>query len=449
MKLGNRALIVGFASAAAIASAIPGAIGAPAKPKYSPPARFGAPVRVTPPLGYGYEPTVVIDRFGNIFSTAHKENWQLVLAPDLNSPLYTRSMSWAWVSTDDGQNWVNIPGLTELSLEQRQVGVEGDMAFDDADHLYFVDTTAVDDTITRWTTTGRGLEHITLDFTRPVIPTVEPLDDRPWITAHGNGSVFYIANQGLKEPGGGRFTVYHSSNGGRTFDLGQKLEDSGWCRPAADHRRRSPYVYVACTNFGLDQLLGTPARLYTYVSVDDGDSWVRYEMGSYNKDDLTQSYPSVVVAPNGFVYVLYVDGVDVNPDSGIPARNRLRLFTSIDDGVHWTEQDITPLKGRYQYAWLSVSPNDPRLLGMGVYYRPNNDSPWRVYGATWQARRIPTLVSLDHSHPVAAPDEPEAPGDYLGSAFDRRNHLSVVWTRRNQTIAGEISFREIYFARSL
>jgi hypothetical protein len=258
-----------------------------------------------------------------------------------------------------------------------------------------------------------------------------------------------MANQGLKQPGGGRFTMYHSSDGGMTFDLGQKLEDSGWCRPAASHVRRSPYVYVACTNFGLDQLTGTPGLLYTYVSVDDGDTWVRYEMGSYNKDDLTQSYPSVVVAPNGVVYVLYVDGVDVDPDTGMPARNRLRLFTSLDDGVHWTEQDITPRKGRYEYAWLSVSPRDPRLLGMGVYYRRDNDSYWRVYGATWRAGQIPTLVSLDQGHPVARPTEDDAPGDYLGSTFDLHNHLSVVWTRRNQSIAGEISFREIYFARSL
>lgn len=78
---------------------------------------FGPPVKVTPELGYGYEPTVVVDRFGNIFATAHKENWQLVLAPDINSPTYTRSMSWAWVSVDGGHTFDNIPGLTSLSLD--------------------------------------------------------------------------------------------------------------------------------------------------------------------------------------------------------------------------------------------------------------------------------------------------------------------------------------------
>ena len=70
---------------------------------------FGPPAKVTPPLGYGYEPTVVADRYGNIFATAHKENWQLVVAPDTNSPLYTRSMSWAWASVDGGKDGTPFP----------------------------------------------------------------------------------------------------------------------------------------------------------------------------------------------------------------------------------------------------------------------------------------------------------------------------------------------------
>ena len=36
---------------------------------------FGAPVKVTPTGGFGYEPSFVADRFGNLFATAHKENW--------------------------------------------------------------------------------------------------------------------------------------------------------------------------------------------------------------------------------------------------------------------------------------------------------------------------------------------------------------------------------------
>src|SRR5207253_6279569 len=159
-------------------------------------AAFGSPVKVTPDLGFGYEPSLVVDHYGNIFATAHKENWQLVLGPDANSPTYTRSMSWAWTSVDGGKTFVDIPGLTPLSIEQHQFGDEGDMAFDDANHLYFVDTNVADDTIARWTVTGLG--QVSIDFTRPLIPTLQLIDDRPWVTAHGNGHVFYLGNEGDK-----------------------------------------------------------------------------------------------------------------------------------------------------------------------------------------------------------------------------------------------------------
>src|SRR5438876_12117543 len=151
---------------------------------------FGPPVKVTPTGGFGYEPSFVADRFGNLFATAHKENWQLVLAPDLNSPTYTRSMSWDWISTNRGQSWTDIQGLTPLSIEQHEFGDEGDMTLDDADHLYFVDTNVADDTFTRWKVNGLG--SVTLETKRPLIPAAPFVDDRPWVTAHGNGHVFYF-----------------------------------------------------------------------------------------------------------------------------------------------------------------------------------------------------------------------------------------------------------------
>src|SRR5438552_2078632 len=186
---------------------------------------FGPPVRVTPPGGHGYEPAVYTDRFGDIFATAHKENWQLALAPDPNSPTFTRSMSWAWASSDGGQTFADLPGLSTLSLEQHDVGDEGDMAVDDANHLYFVDTNVSDVTFTRWSIFGLG--RYVLDTHRPLLPASEPVDDRPWVTAHGDGHVFYFGNEGDKTFGG-RYTVYQSYDGGQTFNsLGLVLPDSG------------------------------------------------------------------------------------------------------------------------------------------------------------------------------------------------------------------------------
>jgi hypothetical protein len=432
---------------------------------------FGPPVKVTPELGYGYEPTVIVDQFGNIFSTAHKENWQLVLAPDINSPTYTRSMSWAWVSVDGGHTFGNIPGLTSLSLEQHEFGDEGDMAFDDAGHLYYVDTNVADDTFTRWSVSGAGLQNITLDFTRPLVPAAQLVDDRPWVTAHGNGSVFYLGNEGDKVTyplgqgsgngfGPGRYTVYSSYDGGQTFNsLGYTLKDSGWCRPASDHAPGSPYVYVVCGNDGGSNDVFTPnnpkGTLYAYVSADDGHTFQRYVVGSYNSTDSTFSWPTVEVAPDGSIWALYVDALAVT-DCGTditgfttcdPVTNRLMLYHSTDRGRTWKGQDITAGRGRYEYGWLAVSA-DGRKLGLGVYYRPNLTSPWRVYGATFRPGQRPILTSLDEFNPVAPASASEPPGDYLNSHFNPDGTLNVIWTRRELTV-GTTLLRSIYFARSL
>jgi hypothetical protein len=399
---------------------------------------WGAPVKVTPTNGFGYEPNFVVDPYGNAFATAHKENWQLALAPDANSPTYTRSMSWAWLSSDSGRTWTNPPGLTPASLEQHQVGDEGDMATDDAGHIYFADTYAGDITLTRWSTNGLG--KVTFDFTRPTVPTPEA-DDRPWITAHGDGHVFYFANMGNKAYNGGRYTVHASYDGGLTWDIvGIPLTDSGWCRPVADHRPGSKLVYAFCTNDG--------GKLYSFVSTDDGHTWARYDVGTYNNADGTQSYPSLQVGPDGTLWCLYIDSTDIG-DGGIPNTNRLYLFKSTDQGRTFSKQEVTPVAGRYQYGWLSVSP-DGRTLGLGVYYRPNADFPWSVAAATWKpGSRISakTFVDLDIKHPVSPQQNEEPPGDYLGSYFFPDGKLGVIWTRYVLWTDATTLERDIYFAR--
>lgn len=399
---------------------------------------WGTPVRVTPENGHGYEPTLLVDKYGNAFATAHKENIELAISPDPNSPDGLRSMSWMWWSVDKGQTWGNAPGLTMLSLEDQQPGDEGDLTYDDAGHIYFVDTYLADITITRWTTNGLG--QVFFDFTRPVVPSPEA-DDRPWITAHGDGHVFYFSNDATKAVDGGRYRVHPSYDGGLTWDVeGKILPDSGWCRPAADHRPGSKLVYAVCTN--------DAGLLYSYVSTDDGQSWARYNMGTYNDGDATQSYPSVQVAPDGTVWATYLDSDDIG-DAGIPNTNRLFLFRSKDQGKTWTRQEITPVRGRYEYAWLAVSP-DGKKLGLGVYFRPNNTFDWQVAGGTWNAGGkldAKNFVSLDPDHPVSSADHTRAPGDYLGSFFFPDGKLGVVWTRHVLWTDVATLTRDIYFIR--
>jgi hypothetical protein len=411
---------------------------APIVPLPGPGTVWGSPVKVTPDNGYGYEPTLIVDKSGNAFASAHKENVTLAISPDPNSPTQTRSMSWAWLSTDKGKTWGNTPGLTAASVENHLVGDEGDMALDDAGHVYYVDTYAGDVTLTRWT--SNGLNKVIYDFTLPFIPTPEA-DDRPWITAHGDGHVFYFSNTASKSYNGGRYTEHASYDGGLTWDIvGVGLPDSGWCRPAADHRVGSKLVYAFCTN--------DEGKLYSYVSTDDGRSFTRYNAGTYNDLDGTQSYPLLQVAPNGTVYALYVDSNDIG-EGDIPNTNRIYLFTSKDQGKTWTKQDVTPVPGRYQYAWLAVSP-DGKKLGMGVYYRQNLDVPWLVAATTWAPGTKPDpkqFRSLDPDHPIAPAERTEPPGDYSGSYFFPDGKFGVVWTRYHLWTDAATILRDIFFAR--
>jgi hypothetical protein len=259
------ALVVGSVS---LALATPGS-AAPKGPA------FGAPVKITPTGAGGYEPGVISDRFGNLYATAHKENAELVLSPDTRSSTLTRSMSWTWFSADHGKSWNNLPGpatpVVSPDVYNHNFGDEGDMATDDAGNVYFVDTNVTDITFTSWHADGLG--KVTFKSHLPVVGFGEPVDDRPWVTAHKNGHVFYFGNQGNKDyvaanmgeaygpgSGAGRYTVYASTDGGTTRDhIGTQLKDSGWCRPAA--APNSDYVYARPTTKDAWAVYGTTFTL--------------------------------------------------------------------------------------------------------------------------------------------------------------------------------------------
>lgn len=428
---------------------------------------FNAPVKVTPTAAGGYEPGVVSDKYGNLFATAHKENAELVLSPDGRSGTGTRSMSWAWYSGDHGKSWQNLPGPAlgpvTSDVQNHNFGDEGDMATDDAGGLYFVDTNVTDITFTSWHATGLGKIAFTSHL--PSVGFGEPLDDRPWVAAHLDGHVFYFGNEGNKQEypvghqgeeygdgsGPGRYTVYSSYDGGKTWDhLGITLKDSGWCRPAA--APHSSYVYAMCGN--------DKGKLYSYVSKNDGKLWRRYDV----PDGYTakggggfESYPTLQVLDDGSLVGSYLDPDCVKND--VPTCSHMLLFRSHDHGVHWTRSDVTPKAQRswqMEYGWLAAT-QDGKKLGYSVYARPTPKDAWKVYATTFTPGHQPVLTLLD---PVAVTQAgfPEAPGDFLMSTFDRRGKLTVTWTRATQQVnapdggltgEGQRSlFRDIYSATS-
>jgi hypothetical protein len=467
-----RKVLVGLACSAAVVAVVgqTSAGAAPAGP------RFGAPVLLTTDkYAGGYEPSITVDRFNNVVVTAHKQNQTLVVSPDSRAATGVRSQSWLWTSKD-GKTFSDMPGLTPLQEQSAEFGDEGDLARDDTGHIYFVDTNVTDNSFSRYAATGNG--KIALETTRPVGPFGEPVDDRPWIAAHGDGVVMYIGNQGDKVSypvgtvrggdgdayGPGRYTVYMSYDHGTTFDpVGITLNDSGWCRPAADHRAGSKLLYVLCTNDGGADDTTTNAgdagytkgTLWSYVSKDDGKTWSRFRMGSYDAADKISTYPSVTIGKDGTLYALYnhsktqhtqaIPGAEV-PETTIddPIDSHLHLYTSKDNGRTWVDRDVTPAKGIIRYSWVDVA-NDG-TVGIAYYYRPNTASDWYVYAATAKAGKtfVPAKVSKDK---IASKDYGSAFGDFFQIAFGPDNKLNVAWTSQNTDLIAEGLNTDIYYAK--
>jgi hypothetical protein len=462
------ALVSGVAALAAItAVTAPTFAGTPTGP------RFGAPVLLTTDkYAGGYEPGILVDRYNNAVVTAHKQNHTLVASPDSRSATKLRNQSWIWYSADH-KNFSDMPGITPLQEQNHEFGDEGDVARDETGHIYFVDTNVTDNSFSRWVATGSG--KLKLETTRPVGPFGEAVDDRPWIAAHGNGVVMYIGNQGDKVTypagdtgdgdayGPGRYTVYMSTNHGDTFDpLGITLKDSGWCRPAADHRAGSKLLYVLCTNDGgandVNQNAGDKGfekgLLYAYVSADNGVTWQRHTMGSYKAADPWSTYPSVTVAKDGTVYALYNDNDFTGTCDAATAQtfgcddliksSHLWLYTSKTNGRTWTKKEVTPAKGLMRYTWVDVAPNG--TVGIAYYYRPNTGSDWYLYAAT-AAPGKKFVAAKVSTKTVAAKDFSSPFGDFFQCAFGPDSKLNVVWTSLNDDLLFSGLNSDIYYAR--
>jgi hypothetical protein len=365
-----------------------------------------------------------------------------------------------------------MPGLTPAQEQNMEFGDEGDIAVDETGHVYFVDTNVTDNSFSRYKATGNG--QLVLETTRPVGPFGEPVDDRPWIAAHGDGVVMYIGNQGDKVSypagragdgdayGPGRYTVYMSYDHGDTFDpLGITLNDSGWCRPAADHRKGSKLLYVLCTNDGGADDTTTNAgdaqhekgTLWSYVSKDDGKTWQRFRIGDYDARDKISTYPWVSVGPDGSVYALYnhsksesggfIEGDDVAFGNN-PVESRLHVYSSKAGGRAWTDRDVTPEKGMVRYSSIDVAPDG--TVGIAYYFRKDKKADWYLYAATAKPGQQFRAVKVSGT-PVATSTFGSPLGDFFQVAFGPDSKLNVVWTSLNDDLGAEGLNSDILYAR--
>jgi hypothetical protein len=303
--------------------------------------------------GFGYEPSIETDSKGTIYVMAHK----LSLAAE-SSGANTWTASWLWRSVDDGRTFTDMKGLeggTKLAW-----ALEGDGAVDAMDRFYYVDTWATENHFSRWSDRGA-----TLDLWRPGVASIEPLDDRPWVAAHGDGFVYYMSNQGVGAGPRQRLTIHRSTDAGMTFDpLGFSFPNSLWGFIDADPN--SPYVYAF-----MDET--NSSDMVAWASPDRGLTWSRHVVGPVSPAGSASNYgfPPMAVSPlDGTVYVFYDDD------------KRLYLGESKDHGTTWTVHDVTPFNGYFAHPWVSVAPNGD--VGLVFDARPNNGSANYVYGMIWR-----------------------------------------------------------------
>src|SRR5205807_1673078 len=188
---------------------------------------FGTPVRLpTFQSCGGYEPGIAIDRFSNIFVTAHKQNHCDAVALDPSAPAGVRAASWLWISSD-GVNFSDLPGLTPVALDQLDIGDEGDIAPDDALHVYFVATKSKEDSVTACNPQGCTLP------------------DSGWCRRAADHTA-----------GSQHLYMFCDNDAGTNGVTGANPGDPGF----------------------------TVGTLWSYVSADNGYTWKRYEVDRYNSD---------------------------------------------------------------------------------------------------------------------------------------------------------------------
>lgn len=225
---------------------------------------YEEPVRINEPQRYGYEPSVNVDQFGNLYATAHKSSL---------TNEGTQLSSFFWYSTDGGDTWLDMPSPAEV--EDKAFAFEGDIAVDDAGMVYYIDTYLGDNHLHRWKTEPSGPVY---DLTKPVMQSTA-VDDRPWIRAHGDGVLYYLGNNGTSIPDSegdsGRIFFYRSTDGGLTFSAGESIPTSFYVS-LAESKADDQSVYL-----GYPRDMGDGTAFVASTSHDRGRTWTRETVGTY------------------------------------------------------------------------------------------------------------------------------------------------------------------------
>jgi len=315
----------------------------------------------------GYEPSLAVDSNGAMSYTAHKDlRWE-------NSWDYLAS--WWFISTDNGETW-RVPddilwNAPLVGAMYTWAGDEGDIAVDAFDNIYYVDTTLVDNNF-----------HVFRDGGDTYVAPSRTqgstlLDDRPWLTAAGDGILHYLGNNGVSV-NGARVWYYRSENGGENWTFGEPMV-GGWA--TIDAERFGEHVYV--TQVFSD---GGEQSIIMYHSDDIGYTWNGpVDVGPMESNGVGEGMPTVFSGENGTVYVIWQD----SPMGG-DAPATMYLSKSEDFGESFEYWDISMPEGAvYLYPTVNVCQygeyHNRNRMGVSFYGTTDvpvtSNSSWYLYAA--------------------------------------------------------------------
>lgn len=355
--------------------------------------------------GNGFEPSIVVGPDGAVYAAAAKSA----------RATQGRPADWVWYSQDDGASWSDMP--SPANAHRAMPGLEGDLAVDAKGRLYYVDTYLPDNSIHRWSAGP------TWDWSRPLQGTLPPVDDRPFLAAHGDGRVYLLSN--TAQPGQ-RIQVMRSVDGGLTWSLPHAFRGSMFCQVAASPAD-DVTVLVACAHGQ-----GEGAKLLAHLSTDAGATWGEPEEVATFGIGTGYLAPVPAFDAAGTPLVAWADervdwsGVQ-DADWNGDAPGRLYLAKRGDAG--WTKLEATPFEGRF--GMLAASAGRAGTVGLSFYATRNatvdDSTEWHAYalvtpdaGATW------SMALLDPA-PMSVGAYP--PRDMHDNAFAPDNALHVILQR--------------------
>lgn len=400
---------------------------------------WDTPVKVQQ-YGTAYEPSLSIDSFGRLYVAAHK-----------GSPTNEgqRLSSWLWMSEDGGATWTDLPSPAQAHTFL--VGIEGDLAIDAQDRVYFVDTYLFDNTLSVWQASEQG---VAWQSSRSVHGTTG-LDDRPWLSAAGDGILYYLGDHVVSdhpspegaaagETAGSRWWFYRSMDAGLTWSAGLALgsvgfgglvgaevgDFSGMCN--LDAPRDAPgLVGVVCTT-------QDGSTLFVLRSSDHGRTWARTDVATMATRP-GYLFPGIVLLPDGTAVVAWIDDDGYDDQGG-----RVHIGTLTPEGT-FAAVDATPFDGSFGNLWLAVSPEGRILVNVhGSPARQGPDHVWSLHALHARLDGAGAVEDVRHSLVADAVGRGAfALGHFIQNAFAPDGSAYVAYQRQ----AGETAAAEIFVAR--